>query len=102
MLDKEEKQVLEEIKEKVKEVIEEKFNKHNLDKAYYEFVFKVNILDENFSKTEEIELINEEKENKGFCQFCRTSTFYYADARYDGVNGFICPRCLKKLSCERI
>ena len=102
MLDKEEKNFLEEIKRAVENVINKKFEKYNMDKAYYEFIFKVNILDDNFSKTQEIELINDEKEDIGFCQFCRASTFYYADKEYDGINGFVCPRCLKRYSCEKV
>jgi len=95
MLEKEERDLLDEIRNSVKEVIEKKFNEYNVDKAYFEFTLKVSILDNNFRKVDEIELFNEE--SKGYCIFCRKFTTFYAntlDYPELGINGYICAECL--------
>jgi len=95
-LDKEERKILDEIRDKVLKVIEKKFEEYGYDKAHFEFILKVNILDDTFKKVEEIELFNEE--SKGYCIFCRKPTYFYASI-LDGYpeEGYICPECLKKL-----
>ena len=97
-LDKEERKLLDEIRDEVLKLIEKKFDEYGYDKAYFEFILKVNILDDTFKKVEEIELFNEE--SKGYCVFCRKPTYFYAstlDYPALGIEGYICAECLEKI-----
>jgi len=98
MLNNEEREFLENVRKAVDKAIERVFNKHGVDRAYYEFILKVNILDTNFKKSDEIELINEEGHN--YCVFCRKPTYFYiSPLNYPelGVEGYICVECFNKL-----
>ena len=101
MLEKEERKLLDEIRDSVKELIEKKFDEYGIDKAYFEFTLKVSILDNNFKKVDEIELFNEE--SKGYCIFCGKLTYFYIssiDYPELGIidGGYVCPECLGKLT----
>ena len=98
MLDKEERKLLDEIRDAVKEVIDKKFDEYGIDAGYFEFTLKVSILDSSFRKVDEIELFSEE--SKGYCIFCRKPTYFYVstlDYPEIGIEGYICAECLKKL-----
>ena len=97
-LNEEERELLNEIREEVLKVIEKKFDEYGYDKAYFEFILKVNILDDSFRKADEIELINEEE--KGYCVFCRKPTYFYItsmDYPELKVEGYICSECFRRL-----
>ena len=98
MLDKEERRLLDEVRNAVEEVIEKKFSEYEIDKAYFDFILKVSILDDNFKKVDEIELFNEEEHS--YCIFCRKPTYFYiSPLNYPGlgVEGYICVECFNKL-----
>ena len=102
MLNNEEREFLEDVRKAVDKTIEKIFDKHGRDRAYYEFVLKVNTLDTNFKKESEVELINEEKNS--YCIFCRKPSWFYVsglDYPELGVEGCICAECFNKLKKEK-
>lgn len=70
-MDSEDRQMLNEIAEQVDTIINEACDKYCLDRSFFEFHLKVNILGEDWNKYEEVELIND---HHTFCDFCGTRT----------------------------
>ena len=88
----EEDRILNALAEKIDKLIDKEFEKWNYDRAYFEFVVKVNILNTNFEKVSEKYLINDEQEYH-WCRFCRQPAYYYVDE----LEGYVCARCYKKI-----
>ena len=84
-IDKDEQKFLDEVKEKVDELIDELCDKHVYDRAYFNFVLRCDILDSNFQKIDEVVLIDDT--DYGFCVFCHQKTYFS-----DGEN-YYCAKC---------
>jgi hypothetical protein len=88
-IDKDEQKFLDEVKEKVDELIDKLCDKYVYDRAYFNFVLRCDILDSNFQKVDEVVLIDDT--DYGFCVFCRQKTYFY-----DGEN-YYCAKCYSVL-----
>ena len=88
----EEEEFLYELAEKLDKMIDDEMEKAGFDRAYFEFIVKVNILNDNFEKVSEKYLINDEQEHH-WCRFCRAPAYYYIDE----LEGFVCAECYRKV-----
>jgi hypothetical protein len=84
-IDKDEQKFLDEVREKVDELINELCDKYGFDRAYFNFVLRCDILDSNFQKVDEVVLIDDT--DYGFCVFCHQKTYFS-----DGEN-YYCAKC---------
>jgi len=84
-VDKDEQKFLDEVKEKVDELIDVLCDKYGYDRAYFNFVLSCDILDSNFQKVDEVVLIDDT--DYGFCVFCHQKTYFS-----DGEN-YYCAKC---------
>lgn len=87
------RQFLTDLANAIDKAIDNFFDKEGIDRVYYEFKVYVNILNDNFDKINEVELINDEKEYH-YCAFCRKPAYYY-DSNL--VDGYLCAECYNKL-----
>lgn len=90
---REEREFILNIANKIGKLLDKEFEKYGYDRAYFEFIIKVNILNENFRKIDEIVLLNEENSSGGWCEFCREKSYYYDNE----MQIFLCPKCLKEI-----
>ena len=84
-----EQKFLNEVKNRVDNLIDKICDEYGFDRAFFEFKLSCSIMNEDFDKYDEVELINDEK--PGYCEFCRQKTFFYENGYY------YCPECYKKL-----
>jgi len=88
---REEKQFLLKLGEKIDKLIDKEFEKEELDRAYFEFLIKVDILNDSFQKYEEMIILDTRE--KHYCMFCRKEAHYFLDEEF----GYICAECYSKL-----
>lgn len=90
MVTKEDREMLTQIGDKIDALIDKQFEKMALDRAYFNFTVKVDVMDSEFKKTEEMILIDDSEYS--FCHFCGAKTFYH-----DTLLGmYLCAECFGK------
>jgi len=92
MIDKEEVNFLQRVKEEVDNLIDKLCNKYNYDRAYFRFKLVCSLFGEDFRKTDEVELFNDDKPR--YCEFCGKETYFY----YSDQDMFLCAECYAKLN----
>lgn len=71
----EEKKLFREISDKIDKLIDELFEKYGYDRAYYNFIFKVEILDNELQPVELVNILEDVKVST--CAFCGKETRFY-------------------------
>jgi len=90
-LTKDEEKFLANLKVKILNLIDKEFEKQCLDRVYFPFFVKMEILSTvNLSKLGEVILLDEMTK---YCTFCGKETRYYDD----NIQGYICINCFSKL-----
>jgi len=80
-----------ELTKRIDQAIDKYFDKIGVDRAYFNFIVKVEELDVELNKQSEITLIDE---TQSFCVFCGSRTRYY-----DTEKGYhICAKCFGTLN----
>jgi len=77
--------------EKIDNLIDKEFDKEMIERGYYEFVVKVDILDESFRKKEELTILDTREQH--YCLFCKKESHYYCNEE----GGFLCAECYGKI-----
>ena len=94
-MDKEISKFLVELGIKVDNLIDKELEKTGYDRAYFEFLFKANLLNDAFNKIGEKTLIDDASEYH-YCAFCGKEAFYFVDK----IDGYVCAECFRKLKEE--
>lgn len=93
-LDREEEQFLAEVRKKVDKTIDSLCDKYGFDRAFFNFLLSCEILDNNFRKINEVDLLKDER--GGFCDFCGQKTYFMEDDIY------YCAECYgKKIKSQK-
>jgi len=92
-MDQYEREFLVKLSKKIDSLIDKELNKVTLDRSYFEFKLTVDILRQDWTKEEEIVILDD---HEGFCNFCNTRTSFYDHER----NLHLCPVCYAKLERE--
>ena len=86
-MDRDERELLNDITDDVNKVIDEHLDKHCIDRAFFQFSLSCSIMSTNFEKMEEIQLIQDDEPQ--FCTFCGKMTRFYDR----GLDMHLCPKC---------
>jgi len=91
-LEHDEEKFLMEVCKEVDRVIDKLCDKHGFDRAYFNFLLRCEILDNNFRKIGEVDLLKDDR--SGFCDFCGARTYFVEDEIY------YCAECYGKMKKE--
>ena len=87
----EEEKFLLELGEKIDKLIDKEFEKRLIDRAFFDFLVKVNIFNDSFEKFKELTILDTREQH--FCMFCRKEAHYY----YEKEHGYLCAECYSKI-----
>jgi len=80
-----------EISNQVNKAIDKACQKYGVDRSYYNFFLKVDMLGNTFDKLGESVLLDD---CDSFCAFCGKKTYYKQFDEQGHFSNYICPKCL--------
>lgn len=92
-MNKEDRSFIEELGKKIDTLIDKECDKTGLDRAYFEFSLKADLLSSNFEKLGSILLLDD---HQGYCSFCGIRTYFYDHKN----NMHLCAKHFKCLNKE--